>query len=169
MLRLLGTVLVAAGCAWIGFRAAAALREQERALQDMDNGLALLEQELELDGPPLPQLMDRLLPRCRGAARELFQGCQQALERLEEESLSQSWRRLVEQRRELGPEGRQCLLSLGDTLGRCGCQEQRQAVAGVRCRLARLNARTEEERRRREKIYQLLGVSGGAFLVILLL
>ena len=72
MIRLVGAVLVAAGCAWGGFRAADGLRGRVRALEEMGRGLALLEQELELDSPPLPQLMDRLVPRCRGPARELF-------------------------------------------------------------------------------------------------
>lgn len=169
MLRLLGAVLVAAGCAWLGFWSAAALRGQERALRDLVDGLALLEQELELDSPPLPQLMERLIPRSRGAAKLLFQGCRQALERLEEESFSQSWRRLVEGRHELGQEGRRCLLPLGDTLGRCCCEEQRQTAAVLRRRLMELADRAEESCRRQGKVYQVLGLSGGAFLIIVLL
>lgn len=169
MLRLLGTVLVATGCAWLGFRSAAVLRNQVRALRDIADGLVLLEQELELDAPPLPQLMERLIPRSRGAARALFQGCRRALDRLEEESFSRSWRQLVEGRHELGPEGRQCLLPLGDTLGRCSCEEQRRTVAALHHRLVELTARAEETCRRQGKVYQVLGLSGGAFLVIILL
>lgn len=169
MLRLLGTVLVSVGCAWLGFRSAAALRRQGRALRDMVDGLALLEQELELDGPPLPQLMERLIPRSRGAARALFQDCLRALDRLEEESFSRSWRRLVGSCDELGPEGRRCLLPLGDTLGRCDCREQRHTVRALRQRLMGLAAQAEEEYRRQGKVYQVLGLSGGAFLVIILL
>ena len=169
MIRLVGAVLVAAGCAWGGFRAADGLRGRVRALEEMGRGLALLEQELELDSPPLPQLMDRLVPRCRGPARELFQGCRGALGRLEEESFSSAWRRLVGELEGLGPEGRSCLLPLGDTLGRCGSEEQRQAVSLVGRRLAEAAARAEEDRRRMGRVYQTLGLSGGAFLVILLL
>ena len=38
-----------------------------------------------------------------------------------------------------------------------------------RKRLTELVRRTEEERRRQGKVYQVLGLSGGAFLIILLL
>ena len=169
MWRLLGAVLLAFGCGWVGFQASLALSRREAALRDTARGLALLEQELELDSPPLPQLMDRLVPRCRGPARELFQGCRGALGRLEEESFSSAWRRLVGELEGLGPEGRSCLLPLGDTLGRCGSEEQRQAVSLVGRRLAEAAARAEEDRRRMGRVYQTLGLSGGAFLVILLL
>ena len=88
---------------------------------------------------------------------------------LEEEALSQAWRRLVSGLGELGEEGRTCLLPLGDALGRCGGEEQRQAAEVLRRRLEELAVRTDGERRRLGKVYQALGLSGGAFLVILLL
>ena len=43
MVHLLGAVLVAAGCAWGGFRAADGLRCKVRALEEAAQGLALLE------------------------------------------------------------------------------------------------------------------------------
>ena len=169
MIRLVGAVLVAAGCAWGGFRAADGLRGRVRALEEMGRGLALLEQELELDSPPLPQLMERLAQHTQEPVRGLFQGCGQALERLEEEEFSQAWRRLAGEMETLGEEGRAALLPLGDILGRCGCQEQCQGVSGARRRLEELAARAEEERRSQGRVYQALGLSGGAFLIILLL
>ncbi|MGE4277140.1 MAG: stage III sporulation protein AB [Lawsonibacter sp.] len=168
MIRLFGAVLVAAGTAWLGVRASAALRDRVRALEDMAEGLALLEQELELDAPALPQLMERLAARVQGPARLLFQDCRRALDHLEEESFSMAWRRLTANREELGEDGQQALFPLGDTLGRCGCQEQRKAVDCVRHRLKELAEQAEEVHRRQGKVYQILGVSGGAFLIILL-
>lgn len=169
MVRLLGAVMVAAGTAAVGFRAAAGLSSRARALDGMAQGLLLLEQELEWDGPPLPLLMERLGERCREPARGLFQDCCRALDRLEREPFSQAWAGLVQGRGELGAAGQEALLPLGDILGRCGLEEQKRAVAGVRLRLEELVRRTEEERLRQGKVYQALGLSGGAFLVILLL
>ncbi len=169
MIRLLGGTLVAAGAAWMGFRASAALKARARALGEMGEGLALLEQELELDSPPMPLLMDRLILRSRGPAKKLFQDCGRALDRLSEEEFSLAWRRLVGELEELGEEGRQALMPLGEVLGRCSCREERQGVEGVRRRLETLRERTEEEYRRQGRVYQTLGLSGGAFLVILLM
>jgi stage III sporulation protein AB len=132
-------------------------------------GLALLEQELELDAPPLPQLMERLERRTAGAARQMFRVCRQGLERLEREEFSALWHRAVAETVQLGAEGQHCLDPLGHTLGRFDSREQCRTVSAVRGRLEELRGRTEEECRRQGKVYRVLGLSGGVFLVILLL
>ncbi len=169
MVRGLGAALLIAGCAWAGFRAAAGLNGRVRALEEMAAGLLLLEQELELDGAALPVLMERLSGRAAGPAGALFAGCRAGLERLDEEGFSRLWRRLVGELPELGEEGRRCLAPLGDTLGRCGWEAQVRAVSAARRRLLELAARAEEQALREQKLYPVLGLSGGAFLVILLL
>ena len=155
--------------ALLGQRAAEGLCRRERAREEMAQGLEGLERELELSAAPMPQLMDRLIPRYRGPAGEMFRGCREALERLEEESLSRAWRRLAEERRELGEEGQSCLASLGDCLGRWDSGEPRRGIAAVRGRLEELAALAREERRRQSGVYRALGLSGGIFLMIMLL
>ena len=76
---------------------------------------------------------------------------------------------MVRERTELTPEGQAVLLSLGDTLGRYDGERQREALAAVRRRLGELAGRLEADSRRQGRVYQVLGLSGGAFLVILLL
>ena len=169
MIHLLGAALAAGAAAYLGFSAAAALSRRVRALEDMVQGLSLLEQELELDSPPLPQLMERLARRCRGPALSLVRECRLALDRLEEEDFSTAWRRAVSRREELGEAGRQALLPLGDTLGRCGWEDQRRAAECVRRRLEELACQARQEGRGRGRVYRALGLTGGAFLVILLL
>ena len=51
MVRLLGAILVAGGAAWTGLSAAEGLKRHVRTLETIRDGLALLEQELELDSP----------------------------------------------------------------------------------------------------------------------
>lgn len=169
MMRLMGAVLVAAGGAALGFQAAAGLRSQVRALGEMSQGLALLERELELSAPPLPRLLERGAEHSRGPARALFQGCVRGLDSLDREDFSTLWRRLVREQTGLPAEGQAVLLPLGDTLGRYEGERQREALSAARRRLEELAARLEEDSRRRGRVYQALGLSGGAFLVILLL
>ena len=125
-----------------------------RALEEMSQGLALLERELELNAQPLSRLLERGAERSRGPAEELFRDCLQGLNHLDREDFSSLWRRLVSGCHALGSEGQAVLFPLGDTLGRY--EEE-------------LSARLEEDSRRRGRVYQALGLSGGAFLVILLL
>jgi len=169
MVRILGAVLVAAGGGLLGFQAAAELRRQVEALRDMADGLGLLEGELELSSPPLVRLLERGTERGRGPARALFRDCACGLEHLEQEDFSALWRRLVTGRTELGGEGQAVLLPLGDVLGRYDAGRQREALSAVRTRLDGLADRLEADSRRRGRVYEALGLSGGAFLVILLL
>ena len=169
MIRLMGAVLVAAGGAILGFQAAAVLRRRGRAVRRMEEGLALLERELELNAPPLSRLLERGAAHSQGPARALFQGCTQGLDNLDREDFSSLWRRLVRERAELTPEGQAILLPLGNTLGRYEGERQRETLSAARRRLAELAARLETDSRRQGRVYQVLGLSGGAFLVILLL
>ena len=153
----------------MGFKAAGRLGAPTTELDDNAEGMGQMAHEREVDGPPLEQLMERLIPRSRGTARALFAGCRQALERLEEEPFPRAWRRLVEEQEALGEGGQACLLPLGEVLGRCGCREQERALALAVSRLDRERARAGEERLRMGRVYQALGLSGGAFLIILLL
>ena len=54
-------------------------------------------------------------------------------------------------------------------MGRYDAERQREALAAARRRLEELAGRLEEDCRRQGRVYQALGLSGGAFLVILLL
>ena len=169
MVRLIGAVLVAAGCAWGGFQAAEGMRRRARTLRELSSGLALVERELELTAPPLERLMAGVAARSQGVAGALFSDCARGMSHLDEEDLPSLWRRLVEERSGLGREEREILLPLGDLLGRYDSRTQGEAVAAVRRRLEELAGRVEAEGRRRGRVYQALGLSGGAFLVILLL
>lgn len=169
MIRLIGAALVAAGAAWLGIQAAGELRRRALAVRQAAGGLVLLEGELELGAPPLSRLMARGAARSGGPVKELFQDCLQGLERLEQEEFSALWHRLAEDCTQLHPEARAILASLGDILGRYDAQRQREAISAARRRLEELAGRLEEDSRRQGRVYQTLGLSGGAFLVILLL
>lgn len=169
MVHVMGAVLVAAGGACLGFQAAAGLRRRVKAVRQMEAGLALLERELELNAPPLASLLERGAKHSQGPARELFEGCLRGLNDLDREDFSSLWRRLVEEQTGLPPEGRDILFPLGDTLGRYEAERQREALSAARRRLEELAARLEADSRRQGRVYQALGLSGGAFLVILLL
>ena len=169
MIRLIGAALVAAGGALLGFQAAAELRGRVLTLDQLEEGLAVLERELELNLPPLPRLLERGAAHSEGAARELFQGCVRGLDRLDREDFSSLWRRLVGELPRLDPEGQAILSPLGDTLGRYEAGRQLEALSAARRRLGELSARLEKDSRRKGQVYQALGLSGGAFLVILLL
>ena len=95
MVHLTGAILLAAGCGWLGFQAAEGLRRKSRSFRQLAQALALVERELELGAPPLPQLLERVAGRSSGPAKQLLEACRRGLDRLEEEDFSQLWRRQV--------------------------------------------------------------------------
>ena len=169
MVRVLGAALVAAGCAWLGGRGAMALTARVRATEAMAAGLSVVEGELELGAPPLPRLLDRAAERAAPPARTLFARCARDLDHLDEVPFARLWRRCVEDLDGLDREGRELLLPLGQLLGQRDSPAQAEGVAQVRRRLEELAARQREDSRRQGRVLQALGLSGGAFLLILLL
>lgn len=169
MVRALGAALVAAGGGWMGFLAAAGLRRRVWGLRQMGTGLELLERELELCAPALKQLLARGAAHGEGPAKVLFEGCVRGIDCLDREDFSSLWRRLVGELEGLDREGRAILFPLGDTLGRYEEARQREALSAARRRLEELALRREEDSRRLGRVYQALGLSGGAVLVILLI
>lgn len=169
MVKLLGASLTAAACAWIGFRGAESLKRRYRAIRELEQGLMLLEQELELCAPPLPELMERLSAQTEGCGSLLFSTCSAGLKRLEETTFFAVWKEAVNACAVSGQDCIRCLLPLGETLGRYDVAAQIRAISAVRRQLDTLVHLAQEEYRRQSGVYRALGISGGAFLVILLL
>lgn len=169
MMQLWGSILVAGAAAYMGYHVAARLRRQVCALDELAAGMQLLEQELELSAPELEALMIRLSQRTRGAARRMFSTFARSLTQLDDSTAAQLWEQVVFELADVSDEAKQCVCSLGDILGRYDNREQRLAVAAVRIRLEDLRKQEENTCRMRCRTCQTIALSGGAFLIILLL
>ena len=169
MWKLVGAVLVAAGSGWLGLSAASGLTKRLRAVQAMIAGLELLERELWERGAALPELMAALARRCAQPAAGFFQRCAEGCARLDQVPFGESWRQAVEELELLSPDAQAALLLWGRCWG-----GTRRTASGKRwsTRGRPWSGRSSEPRRserRLGRVYQALGLSGGAFLVILLL
>ena len=139
MLKLLGAIMAAAGCAGLGLSRDRQLREGVRTLDQLIRGLALLEGELALRCQPLPQLLEGLARRCSGTAGQLFAACALGLDDPERAAFSAVWAGEVDGLEGLSPEGRDLLRPLGQYLGRyetarqCGFEVERDEEAGKKC------------------------------------
>lgn len=168
MMQAVGVVLLAFGGAYMGFHAAGELSRRAALQGNMAASLALLEQELELGGYELKDCFRTLADRGRGEAEKFFSACAAGMEGLEAEPFPCLWSRLAGEL-PIGEEGQRILAALGETLGRCEASRQRQALRLAAEALTRLSEQTREQYRRQGKVFQAVGVSGGAFLAILLL
>lgn len=170
MLKLLGAVLLTGGGLTLGLKAVGGLVRRAEALSAFSAALGLLEGELALRSPPMPDLLDILARQAKPPAAEFFDVCGRGLAGLGESSFREIWARALESLEgALDREDRDILLELGPVLGRYDGEEQRRAVSGVRQRLAGQEKLVRDKLRREGRAYGTLGLTLGLFLTILLL
>lgn len=169
MIHILGAVMVAAGCGWLGVKQAQKLTARAAALEAMSRALEQMERELTLRLTPLPQLMQELAQRTEPPARTLFAGCRAALEELDHQRFHEAWVQMVHDLPDFKDEDRRALDTLGQVLGRYDGRGQACAIASVRRELEQLGRSARQDSRRLGRVYRAVGAAGGGFLVILLL
>ena len=143
-MKLWGAALTAVGCAALGVRRGQDLKQGVDTLNQLLQGLALL-------------------------ARQLFTDCVTGLARLDERPFARTWEAAVVNLNGLCPEGRELLFPLGQCLGRYDAAAQCQAVKEVCRQLEQLRREKWTDSRRLGRVYQMMGLAGGVFLMILLL
>lgn len=169
MFRLIGAVLVAGGCAAIGWQAAARLRERAAALSSLLGALELMESEIQYRLTPVPELMLLLSRQAAPPARALFEACRDRLGQRREESFDAIWSHSLTALPLLRRAEAETLLELGGVLGRYDVEGQERAIAYTRRRLESFLREAEEDRKRRGKVYRALGVAAGLCAAIILI
>jgi len=169
MIKMLGAVLLAGGCLWLGEHRARQLRARVEVLDGLLDGLNGLRRELELRLAPLPQLMEELGGQTASPVRDLFLSCRRALEGLRQESFTQAWTNLVEQVPHLQREDKRVLRNLGLVLGRYDGRGQSAAISNVCRELERNREQAWQTSCRLGRVYRTMGAVGGGFLIVLLL
>ena len=155
MLKLIGALLLAGGAGALGCSAAAQLSRRVAVLRALLGALEGLERAAAESPPPV----------CT-----LFARCRTLLDELGERSMAELWREALEQvPLGLDGPGRLALEELGEVLGRYDGDGQREALAHTRAELSRALEQAREAREKQGRMYQVLGITAGAFLVILLL
>ena len=165
MMKLAGAVFVWLGCALCGVQAAANLSRHTRLLESLVCALEQMERELVLSHLPMPELLERVEMSTSGPAAQLFAVCGRLLK--QEYSFAHAWAGAVEEM-ELPQEELTCLSGLGTLLGRFEAEEQGKSVNRVRRELEQWVVRARECQRAYGRVYGMLGITAGSFLVIVL-
>lgn len=165
-----GAVLLAAGPAVIGFHAARRLARRPRLLRELAAALEQMEREISFRLTPLPELFVRLSQEYSGPVGALFSCCARDMDDLGQRSLSQIWRQaLTEATLDLDSRGQRALEELGEVLGRYDGDGLRGALRQTCGELTAAAEEAERERERKGRMDQVLGLTTGALLVILLM
>ena len=166
MLRVMGSVLVAAGCLSCALQASGREYERLATEQALCRALELAEREMGLKHTPLPELMERLSHCGDRRAEELFRRVVSEIEK--GKSFTEAWVMSI-WGCGLDPATARALEPLADLLGGYDASGQCEAVRGVRRELAdRLGPLREQARRRRRVVLALGGAAAGALILMLL-
>lgn len=167
--KIIGAVLIIAGCGSCGFSLAAAHKREERALHSLLRAIEMMICELEQRMPPLPELVKMAGAEARGAVGEVFHALSERLETQEDTDASAAMGAILPQFSNIPDRTRQNMRQLGQTLGRFALSGQ---VSGFRA-AAELCKRDltslAKDREPRLRSYRTLGICAGVALVILFL
>ena len=170
MTRLLGAVLVVAGCGALGLGGVARLDGRVKDLGELAAGLDALQRELGWRLAPLPQALDTAARAVHGPASVFFTQCARQAGQTDGQPFQQIWLdSLSAAPLRLTAEDRGFLERLGPVLGRYDGDSQRLALEDAAAGLRQLQGAAADDRRRLGRVYGVLGMTAGLFLAILLI
>lgn len=170
MLRLVGAALLVAGPAMAGFLAAQRLARRPRVLRELMRALEQMEREITFRLTPLPQLFTALSQLYKDPVGELFAQCVEGLNALGALPVAEIWRDALRTADlDLDERSLRALQELGDVLGQYDEQGLHTALKRAGAELEAAAELAELERERKGRMDQVLGLTAGAFLAILLI
>lgn len=167
ILKLLGAVMIIAGCGGIGFRIAANHRQEEKNLRQLIGILDYMECELQYRLTPLPELCRQAAKEFSGLLGKVFSELALEMEMQASSDLNTCMNAAVEKATRLTPLTREGLLLLGKTVGRFDIEGQLKGLEAVRQDCRRQLEGLSYNRDTRLRSYQTLGLCAGAALAIL--
>lgn len=168
-LKYIGAILIFASCGAFGFLKAANYRKEEHCLAELVRLLDRMECELEYRMTPLPQICANAAQEATGCLQKVFAVLSQELENQIAPDAAACMQAALSTVKDIPPEVRKALISLGNTLGRFDLQGQMRELSAVKHQCAAQLENMQENKDTRLRSYQTLGLCVGAGLAILFL
>lgn len=168
-IKLIGAILIIAGCGGVGFSMAAAHRREEKALWQLIGVLNYMGCELQYHLTPLPELCRCAAEQTVGNIRQLFQNLASELEGQIAPDATACMNAAIAKTSRLPQQARKNLLMLGTSLGRFDLQGQLKGLEAARQQCRRDLDGLTRDRDVRLRSYQTLGLCAGSALAILFL
>lgn len=170
MSKIVGILLVMVGCVGCGWYLAFRARLRIDILQDLLQAMILLYGDIEYSGDDISENMDRLSARSEYFS-DFFHRIALRLQKKTGHSLYQIWREELRGspiKEKLHREDMRLLEELGKNLGRLDRRTQLHTLQMWRTRLEGNLSAAREEYGSKAKLCHVLGITVGAFLVVLL-
>ena len=169
MTRALGGLLLLTGGLALGLMPVRELSDRAQALGAWGNALLLLEGELSFSLPNMPALLERLSCKAPAPAGEALRRVLGRMDQLGERTFAELWADVLTAYSGLQGEDLIPLCSVGEAVCRYDREDRDRMLETARGQLALREAQCREELRCKGRAYGTLGLTLGAFLLILLL
>ena len=162
-------LIVTAGCGGVGVRMAWQARQEGKNLRSLVESLQEMENQLEYQMLPLPELCRRAGERSEGVVGQILGQMSRELTRQIAPNADCCMQEVLAKQKELEPQLRQLFEKLGTSLGRFDLTGQLEGLRSLRAEAAHCLERHQSGEAERVKSYQTLGLCAGAALAILFL
>lgn len=169
MLKVIGVILVIAGCGSVGFRIAANYRKEEKSLSQLIGMLDYMECELQYRLTPLPDLCRQVAKTFSSTPGKVFLSLSLEMESQISPDMLHCMMTVLDKYKTLPPITKEELLLLGKSVGRFDLEGQLKGLEAVRQDCRRNLELLGNNRDSRLRSYQTLGLCAGAALAILLI
>lgn len=166
-LKLLGAILVVAGCGGLGFAIALQYRREIASLRQMISAIEFMRCELQYRLTPLPELYKRVSDGQTGYIKDVFRELSQELECQISPDAESCLNAALTKVPGLPKYTERAMRALGKTMGIFDLDGQLQALDAVYEGCKKQLAELESNRIQRIRSYQTLGLCAGAALAIL--
>lgn len=167
--RMIGAVLIVACCAGFGFSAANQYRREVRMLENLRHFVSLAQWELQYRLTPLPELIRTCCAQTAAPLQNVFLSFSRYLEEQVYPQVSDCMNAAVRDAEKIPLRVRRLLRLLGQSMGRFALEGQLEGLKAVNTQIETELTDIRENQSARMRSYQILGLSAGAALAILLI
>jgi stage III sporulation protein AB len=172
MFKLLGAFCILGGCGYIGARISSIYKKRTAIFRFLQNGLTLLETEINYTSTPLPLALERVGKKVNKDCKPLFARAAAVLQEKKGVTAAEAWEAGVTalcREVPLTKEEKELLFVFGHGLGGSAKEEQVKNIVLTKKQLSLLEKVAEEEQARNQKMWQYLSFSIGAVIVLILI
>lgn len=170
MIRMAGAVLLAGGSVILGACAVKHLNGRVDDLNQLLVGLETIARELNYRMAPLPELLRQAAEQSKGKTERFFDLCAQGAEHLNGRTFQTVWCQALEAAQlRLERSDVELLEQLGSVLGRYDGESQHRALDTAIARMEAQRDAAADQSHRLGRVYSVLSLTAGGFLMILLI
>ena len=167
VLKIVGAILVIAGCGCVGFKISFNYRRDENALEQLVCILDFMHCQLQYRMTPLPSLCRQVATDFRNMPGQIFEDLAAKMELQSSTSIGQCMISVLSAKRTIPAITRIKLIQLGNSMGRFDLEGQLKGLEALRQDCIRNLDEMRANRDVRLRSYQTLGLCAGVALAIL--